>query len=108
MQKLYIVLSLILLVVVTVFALTNNTAVTVNLLGLAEWDSKVAILILVCFTAGVILMALFDLGRQVRTWKETKSLKKQVKSIEEERDLLRQRVAELSRTGGGETNTTTD
>ncbi len=95
MQKLYVVLSLALLLVVAIFALANNTNVPVNFPGFQTWRTSVAILILISFTAGVVLMGLFDLGRQVKSWKNAKVLQKQLRSAEEERDLLKNRVAEL-------------
>jgi len=97
MGKFYMILSLVILLLVAVFALTNSQDVTVNLLGLGKWESNTAMIILVSFAAGAVLMAIFDLGRSIRSWKENRNQKVEFKAIAEERDALRRRVNELSR-----------
>ena len=95
MSKVYMILAMVILIAVALFAVTNNQAVAVNMLGFARWESNVAVLILVSFAAGAVLMAVFDLGRSIRKWRGERQSKSQAKAIEEERDALRQRVEQL-------------
>ncbi|GEM_PF-4191049 len=84
MQKFYIVLSMLLLILVAVFAVSNNDIVSVNLFGLAQLKSTLAVMILVCFVSGAFLMAIFDLGKNIRAWKKIRTLEAQLKKAEEE------------------------
>lgn len=96
MQKLYFVIFLAIIIVVAVFAFTNDGGVTVSLLGVKEINTNVAMLILVCFAAGAAMMAILDLIRGVRTWKDIKSLRKKLHESEELRALLEAQVKQLS------------
>lgn len=97
MQKFYVVLALLLLLAVAVFALANHTTVAVSFPGLSNVETSVAILILVSFITGVLLMGLIDLVRQMKSWKDSRELLKKLHAAEEERDLLKNRVEELTR-----------
>jgi len=92
MQKLYIILAGSVLLFVAVFAGMNSAPVSIKFLFMGELKPPAYLLIIVCFLSGTVLMALLDLGRQFRSWSEIKNLKKQIKSLEEERGLLKKRV----------------
>lgn len=96
MQKLYFVLFLAIIIVVAVFAFTNDGGVTVSLLGAKEINTNVAMLILICFAAGAAMMAILDLIRGVKTWKELKALRKKLHDCEELRALLEGQIKQLS------------
>lgn len=57
-KKIYHVLSVGLLMIITVFALINNAPISVNIFGFARLESSVTIVMLVCLAAGVILRPL--------------------------------------------------
>ncbi|MFC1474927.1 lipopolysaccharide assembly LapA domain-containing protein [bacterium] len=103
MQKLYMILAAAVLLLVAIFAGMNSEIVPVRFIFMGELKPPAYILILICFFAGGILMALFDLGGRFRTWQEIRGLNKQVKSLEEERDLLKKRVEELGAKPAAET-----
>ena len=97
MQKVYLAISFVILIIAAVFALMNNEPVSINALGLARWQSTVAVLAVVCVAAGAALMFLFDLGSRIKSWTNIRGLRKQIKMLEEERNLLKQRVTEVVR-----------
>lgn len=96
MQKLYFVLFLAILIIAVVFAFTNDGGVTVSLIGIREIHTNVAMLILVCVAAGAAMMAILDLIRGLKTWKEIKALRKKLHDSEELRALLEAQVKQLS------------
>lgn len=96
MQKVYFVLFLAILILAAAFAFTNDGGVTVSLIGIKEIHTNVAMLILVCVAAGAAMMAVLDLIRGLKSWKEIKSLQKKLHESEELRALLEAQVKQNS------------
>ena len=97
MQKIYIGLGLAILIAAFIFAITNATTVVVNLVGIGKINTTVALLILVCFLSGAVLMALINAFNGFRKWQEIKSLKKRFRDSEDIRALLEAQVRQLSK-----------
>lgn len=98
MQKVYIGLGIAILILATIFAVTNASPVVVKLVGFGEINTSVAMLILVCFASGAALMALANAVRGIMKWKEIKTLKKRLKDSEDIRALLEAQVRQLTLT----------
>ena len=94
MNKVYFILSLVILAAVAVFAMMNPDKATLHLFGLATMKSTVAVLVICSAAVGAALMALIDLGRHVHGWRETKNLRRQLKAAEEEMNLLRSKKSD--------------
>jgi uncharacterized integral membrane protein len=102
MSRVYLVLSLILLVLVALFATINASEVTVNLFWIRELKTTVAMLVISALVIGIVFMALIDLFRQFRAGREIARLKKELKAAEQERELMKNRIKEL---GGKDSGT---
>jgi uncharacterized integral membrane protein len=100
MNKVYFVLSLILLIGVTIFALMNTKAVTVHLFWVTDLKAPIAAVILGSVALGAVLMALFDLGRHIQLWRELRGLRGNLKATEEELKVLRIKKAETNSSAG--------
>ena len=89
MSKLYFFLSMLLLIAIAVFVAINPSPATVNFFWSAEIKTTVAILILCSVAIGAVFIALVDLARQIKVWRELRQLKAKLKTAEEELKLLR-------------------
>ena len=60
-------------------------------------QTSVPILILVSVATGALVMFLLNIPSKIRNWREFKKIKEQIRSLEEEKQLLSNRVAELTK-----------
>lgn len=91
MQFLWIV-SLVAAFIVAVFAVQNHSDVTVKLI-FREVSTSVAILVFISAAAGAVIMFFLGLPRQVRSWREVRNLRVQVKTLKTEQELMHHRAA---------------
>lgn len=89
MNKIYFIISMIILAGIAVFAMINTDIVTVHLFWITDIKASVAVIIICSVFLGALLMSLIDLGRHIRVWQEVKKLKSSLKTAEEELKALR-------------------
>lgn len=78
-MQLYVVLTLIFAILITLFAIFNAEVILVNFL-FAEVDMPLALVIIGSALVGAIAMLIFDTFRRIKSGKNIKDLKKQLDS----------------------------
>ena len=93
------IISIILIILVAIFAIANTAAVEVNLL-VTKFRSPLIILILICLLIGALIIYLFSLSTHLKQDKELKALRqsktnpKQLAKLERQnKDLLKENAA---------------
>ncbi|MGM9892105.1 lipopolysaccharide assembly protein LapA domain-containing protein [Limosilactobacillus sp.] len=93
------IISIILIILVAIFAIANTASVEVNLL-VTKFHTPLIILILVCLLIGALIIYLFSLSTHLKQDKELKALRqskadpKQVaKLTKQNKDLLKENAA---------------
>ena len=93
------IISIILIILVAIFAIANTAAVEVNLL-VTKFRSPLIILILICLLIGALIIYLFSLSTHLKQDKELKALRqsktnpKQLAKLERQnKELLKENAA---------------
>ncbi len=89
------VLSLVLAILIAIFALLNGTNVPVSF-GFAKLESSLALVILVSVATGAIFIYLIDFVGKLKSARKVKALEKQVTRLEKEIDEKNLIIAKLS------------
>lgn len=87
------IFSIILLIIIAIFAITNTAPVEVNLL-FTRFQSPLILLILACLLLGALIIYLFSLSNHLKQGKELKTLRSS-KADPQEIAQLEKRVQEL-------------
>ena len=90
------ILSLILAVIVTVFALTNSSPVVINFF-FTEFTGSLALVIFLSAMLGALVVMLLGIGRFIGFKLETKRLNKEKTALTKEKETLVQQVADLNK-----------
>ena len=90
------ILSLILAVIVTVFALTNSSPVVINFF-FTEFTGSLALVIFLSAMLGALVVMLLGIGRFIGFKLETKRLNKEKTTLTKEKETLVQQVADLNK-----------
>lgn len=90
------ILSLILAVIVTVFALTNSSPVVINFF-FTEFTGSLALVIFLSAMLGALVVMLLGIGRFIGFKLETKRLSKEKTTLTKEKETLVQQVADLNK-----------
>lgn len=95
-MQIYLIFVLILSILIAVFAIMNTGELTIELF-FWKIQTSVPILILVSVASGALVMFLLNIPSKIQNWRESKKTKEQIRSLEEEKQLLTSRVAELTK-----------
>lgn len=87
------IISIILLIIIAIFAITNTAPVEVNLL-FTRFQSPLILLILACFLLGALIIYLLSLSNHLKQGKELKTLRSS-KADPQKIAQLEKRVQEL-------------
>ena len=90
------ILSLILAVIVTVFALTNSSPVVINFF-FTEFTGSLALVIFMSAMLGALVVMFLGIGRFIGFKLETKRLSKEKTTLTKEKETLVQQVADLNK-----------
>ena len=90
------ILSLILAVIVTVFALTNSSPVVINFF-FTEFTGSLALVIFMSAMLGALVVMFLGIGRFIGFKLETKRLNKEKTALTKEKETLVQQVADLNK-----------
>lgn len=90
------ILSLILAVIVTVFALTNSSPVVINFF-FTEFTGSLALVIFLSAMLGALVVMFLGIGRFIGFKLETKRLSKEKTTLTKEKETLVQQVADLNK-----------
>lgn len=90
------ILSLILAVIVTVFALTNSSPVVINFF-FTEFTGSLALVIFMSSMLGALVVMFLGIGRFIGFKLETKRLNKEKTTLTKEKETLIQQVADLNK-----------
>ena len=90
------ILSLILAVIVTVFALTNSSPVVINFF-FTEFTGSLALVIFLSAMLGALVVMFLGIGRFIGFKLETKRLRKEKTTLTKEKETLVQQVADLNK-----------
>ena len=90
------ILSLILAVIVTVFALTNSSPVVINFF-FTEFTGSLALVIFLSAMLGALVVMFLGIGRFIGFKLETKRLNKEKTTLTKEKETLVQQVADLNK-----------
>ena len=93
-MQLTIIAAIFVAIAGVVFALQNNVPVTVNYLPW-QFNSSLAMVIMLSVAVGAIILALLTTPGTVRRQWQMARQKRQIEDLEQERELLQARVAEL-------------
>ncbi|MFH1538559.1 MAG: LapA family protein [bacterium] len=102
-MQIYLIFVLILSVLIAVFALMNTGELTIELF-FWKIQTSVPVLILVSVATGALVMFLLNIPSKIRSWRESKKCKEQIRSLEEEKLLLTNRISELTKKDSSETD----
>lgn len=104
------IISIILLIIIAIFALLNTSMVEVNLLG-AKVKTPLVLLIFICLLIGAIIIYLFSFSSHLKTSKELKELKasrisksevdkykKSISKLQQENEQLKNKISALTTT----------
>ena len=93
------IISIILLIIIAIFAVANTASVEVNLL-FTRFRSPLILLILICFLIGALIIYLFSFSNHLKQDKELKALRastvdpKKVSQLEKQiQELLKENAA---------------
>lgn len=99
------IISIVLLILIVIFALLNTESVTVNLLA-TQVKVPLVLLIFICLLIGALIIYLFSLSNNYKLKKELKDLqssskairnyRQQITKLEKENQQLQTKVASLS------------
>jgi uncharacterized integral membrane protein len=90
------ILSLILAVIVTVFALTNSSPVVINFF-FTEFTGSLALVIFLSAMLGALVVMFLGIGRFIGFKLDTKRLNKEKTTLTKEKETLVQQVADLNK-----------
>lgn len=90
------ILSLILAVIVTVFALTNSSPVVINFF-FYEFTGSLALVIFMSAMLGALVVMFLGIGRFISFKLETKRLNKEKTTLAKEKETLVQQIADLNK-----------
>lgn len=103
-MQIHLILVLILSILIAVFALTNTGELDIKLF-FWKIQTSVPILILVSVAAGALVMFFLNIPSKIRNWRESRKLKDGLRSLEEEKQLLTSRIADLKKEDSDKTET---
>lgn len=94
-MKATFILSLVMAILIAIFALLNGTTVPVNF-GFAKLESSLALVILVSVAIGAVIIYLIDVVGKFKSAKRIKDLEKKVTQLEKEVNEKSSIISKLS------------
>ncbi len=89
------IFSLVFAIIVTVFAISNADSVLINFL-VTKVEVSQALVIFISAALGAIIVTILGIIRQVKLTMKIKEQKKNINKLNEQKELLENRIAELS------------
>ena len=94
-MKATFILSLVMAILIAIFALLNGTTVPVNF-GFANLESSLALVILVSVAIGAVIIYLIDVVGKFKSTRRIKELEKKVTQLEKDIDEKASIISKLS------------